>query len=486
MCITLFRFKNQEDMVSIRILFCSFLFVSFVVFGADYYVSPDGDNANPGTLEQPWRTIAFATCGGAFECPETTVNPNLLQGGDTLYLRAGTYPESGIRFVNSGTESQVIRIKNYADEQATVDGGFTEPNGLQHQPVFEIDDAHYITLDGLAIRRGLRSNIRMGYDGSATGITVTSCDLSEFVVSDNSATIYVNSGTDVITLTNNKIRDKNGVGANSAGIIIFNSGRMVIANNEIYNTTQGIYYKHSQENGLSTVIENNLIYNQDSTGLLISNAETVIRNNIISQTGGAGILLFEESASCGFLASQDMTVVHNTLVDTFRGIHLSRSRECLGAYNTTVRDNLIANFSNGEMRGLAVWPYHGYPDYNLPDESDTTFDHNLIFASGFQDPIRVIDQYYDVNDAPLNGTGNIQQEPSFIDAANNNYRLAPGSPGQNAASDGSNMGADPSQVGLERDMYWHYWQQPLQLPFETDYHPNRIIDVVEFSVFIAN
>lgn len=472
--------------MSIRIWLSSFLFVSCGVFGADYYVSPDGDNANPGTLEQPWRTVAFATCGGTFECPETAVNGNLLQSGDTLYLRAGTYTESGIRFAHSGAEGQTIRIKNYADEEAIVDGGFTAANGLQHQPVFEIDDAHYIVLQGLSIRRGLRSNIRMGYDGSATNITVKSCDLSEFVVNDNSATIYVNSGTDVIEISNNKIHDKNGEGANSAGIIIFNSGRMKIANNEIYNTTQGIYYKHSQDNGLATTIENNFIYDQDSTGMLISNAETVIRNNIILRTGGAGILLFEESASCGFLASQDMSVIHNTLVDTFRGIYVSRSRECLGAYNTLIRDNLIANFSNGEMRGLAVWPYHGFPDYNLPDESETTFDHNLIFSTGFQEPIRIINQYYDVNNTPLAGSGNIQQEPNFIDAANGDYRLAAGSPGQNAASDGTDMGADPSMVGLEGPKYWHLWREPLQLPFDTDYNPNRMIDVVEFSVLLAN
>lgn len=472
--------------MSIRIWLSSFIFVSFVVFGGDFYVSPEGDNANPGTFEQPWRTIAFATCGGAFECPETTVNPNLLQRGDTLFLRAGTYTESGIRFVNSGTENETIRIKNYGDEEAIVDGGFTAANGLQHQPVFEIDDAHHIVLEGLAIRRGLRSNIRMGYDGAATYITVKSCDLSEFVVSDNSANIYVNGGTDVITIFNNKIHDKNGEGLNSAGVIIFNSGRMVIANNEIYNTTQGIYYKHSQDNGLVTVIENNLIYDQDTIGMLISNAETVIRNNIIVGSGGTGLLLFEESASCGFLASQDISVVHNTLVGNLRGIYLSRSHECLGAYNTTIRDNLIANFTNGEMRGLAVWPYHDYPDYNLPDESETTFDHNLIFGTGFPEPIRVINQYYDVNNAPLAGSGNIQQEPHFFDATNGDYRLAAGSPGEHAASDGSDMGADPSQVGLERQMYWHYWRQPLQLPFVTDHNPNRVVDVVELSVFLEN
>ena len=465
---------------------CFFIFATFLIFGGEYYVSPDGDDANPGTFEQPWRHIAFATCGGEYGCPETVSNPNLLESGDTLFLRAGTYDESGIRMANSGTETQPIRIKNYPGEEAIVDGGFTAPDGLQHRPVFEIDNAHHIVFEGLTIRRGLRSNIRMGYDGTATHVTVRSCDLSEFVVGDNSANIYINSGTDAIVILDNVISDKNGTGLNSAGIIIFNAGTLLIANNEIYNTNHGIYYKHSQDNGLATVIENNLIYDQSSDGMLISNAETIIRNNVILNTDRAGIWIFEESASCGFLASHDVSILHNTVIDTNSGIRLSRSRECLGTYNTIVRDNLVANFTNGEMRGLAIWPYHGYPDYDLPDGSETTFDHNLVFGSGFQEPIRIINQYYDANSTPLAGEGNIQLEPSFIDLENGDYRLSDGSPGENAATDGKDMGVNTTLVGIGRQPYWMYWRQPFQLPFTIDHIPNRLVDVLDLTSFVGN
>nr|WP_243435942.1 right-handed parallel beta-helix repeat-containing protein [Acanthopleuribacter pedis] len=437
-------------------------------------------------MEQPWRTIAFATCGGTFGCPEATINPNLLQSGDTLYLRAGTYNESGIRVANAGSETQSIRITNYPGEEAIVDGGFTAPDGLAHQPVFEIDDTHHLVLEGLTIRRGLRSNIRIGYDRTATYITIKSCDMSEFVARDNSANIYINGGTDVITLLNNRLYDKNGDDGNSAGIIMFNAGRLYIANNTIFNTNQGIYYKHSQDNGLASVIENNLIYDQETMGLLVSNAETIIRHNVIFNVGGTGIWIFEESASCGFLASHDVSITHNTVIDPLRGIRLSRSRDCLGAVNTVVRDNLVAGFTNGEMRGLAIWPYHGFPDYLLPDESETTFDHNLIYGAGFGEPVRIINQYYAVDAAPLTGTGNLQQEPLFIDRGQGDYRLADGSPGKNAASDGLDMGADVNKAGAERQAFWKYWRQPIQLPFTVDHHRNRLVDVVELAAFVGN
>ncbi|MBD3292256.1 MAG: hypothetical protein GF393_04990, partial [Armatimonadia bacterium] len=45
--------------------------------GANYFVSPDGDDANPGSLAEPMRSPAVAA--------------RKLQPGDTLHFRAGTY-----------------------------------------------------------------------------------------------------------------------------------------------------------------------------------------------------------------------------------------------------------------------------------------------------------------------------------------------------------------------------------------------------------
>ncbi len=45
--------------------------------GRTYYVSPAGDNANPGTRERPWRTPGFAS--------------RQLQAGDTLIILGGRY-----------------------------------------------------------------------------------------------------------------------------------------------------------------------------------------------------------------------------------------------------------------------------------------------------------------------------------------------------------------------------------------------------------
>jgi hypothetical protein len=66
--------------------------------GSIYYVSTSGNDANPGSLSQPWQTIYKAT--------------RKVIAGDTVYIRGGTYQESNIFFA-SGTQAAPIIISGY-------------------------------------------------------------------------------------------------------------------------------------------------------------------------------------------------------------------------------------------------------------------------------------------------------------------------------------------------------------------------------------
>jgi hypothetical protein len=66
-----------------------------------YFVAPNGNDANPGTISQPYLTIQ--------KCATTVAS------GSTCYIRAGTYPETVTP--NSG-----ITISSYDGETVTVDG----------------------------------------------------------------------------------------------------------------------------------------------------------------------------------------------------------------------------------------------------------------------------------------------------------------------------------------------------------------------------
>jgi hypothetical protein len=74
------------------------------------YVSPTGDDSNPGTISAPWRTVEKA---------ETQVRP-----GDTIVLRGGDYGAFGhITYLDAdGTASAPINVVAYPGETPTFAG----------------------------------------------------------------------------------------------------------------------------------------------------------------------------------------------------------------------------------------------------------------------------------------------------------------------------------------------------------------------------
>ncbi len=78
------------------------------VTGAKYYVSASGgDDANPGTLEKPFRTISKAAA--------------IMVPGDACYIREGTYRET-VRPANSGTADKPILYSAYNNETVVISG----------------------------------------------------------------------------------------------------------------------------------------------------------------------------------------------------------------------------------------------------------------------------------------------------------------------------------------------------------------------------
>lgn len=424
--------NTNKNTILFSIIFAIFTLPQ-LAYAADYYVAETGIDANPGTQAQPWLTLRKAV--------------QTLIAGDTLYIRGGTYTGSENRDLfnrfegNSGTSGKPITIKNFPGEIPILDGGFTTISG--RKPIFDIDNKSYITLDGLTIRRGSTANIFLGRNGSATDITIRNCDLKEFVSNDNSATIYVNTNTDNIIIENNYIHDRQGTGGNAAGLIIFHTGTLLIKNNVIHDTNIGIYYKHSTDDGKITIIENNLIYNQERWAIEISRADAILRNNIIRDTPTVGILVFQESSTCDNVPGNDNQILHNTIIDVDHGIVLDKSKRCDGAVNTIVKDNLVYNFTSSSLVGLAVYPYMG------TDSSNTTFSNNLVYAPAFSTPIRVLGNKYTVASTPLSGSNNIASKPTFRGYATKDLVLQPNSPGKKAASDGTDMGANICKVGLD-------------------------------------
>ena len=74
---------------------------------SEFYVSPEGNDSNPGTQEKPFAHIQNGV--------------NRLQAGDTLWVRGGTYRER-VTFPRSGAPRQRIHVKAFAGETPLITG----------------------------------------------------------------------------------------------------------------------------------------------------------------------------------------------------------------------------------------------------------------------------------------------------------------------------------------------------------------------------
>ena len=104
--------------------------------GAEYFVSPSGSDANPGTETSPLQTVQKGL--------------DALVSGDTLYLKAGIYNER-VQIKASGSGDAFITLRNYGADLAVLDGtGLPAPDGSS--AIILIESQSNVRLSGLEVR----------------------------------------------------------------------------------------------------------------------------------------------------------------------------------------------------------------------------------------------------------------------------------------------------------------------------------------------
>ncbi len=77
------------------------------LLATDYYVSPSGNNSNPGTLVSPWQSPA-------------KVNATAFSPGDGIYFEGGQTFTAGVTLTESGSSGNPILIGSYGVGRATI------------------------------------------------------------------------------------------------------------------------------------------------------------------------------------------------------------------------------------------------------------------------------------------------------------------------------------------------------------------------------
>jgi len=263
--------------------------------GDVFYVSPAGSDANPGTVNQPWRTIGKAMAS--------------LQAGQTAYLRAGTYEENTggscnaaynkVIWTRSGTSSSPITISGYPGEeqQAIVKTAVRLAGSYEVFSNVVADRNHtYETFDS-ACTGGPNVQLYGSHD-TVSGVEVRN---------SNASGVYA-EGAAYASLIGNWIHD-NGTHYNlDHGVYWFSGPNSAIQNNIVqHNYANGIKIG---PNAQSVLVSENTVNGNGRSGVTVCGDTTynsnnnMVADNILtwngwSSGGGFGLRTYWETAGAG-------------------------------------------------------------------------------------------------------------------------------------------------------------------------------------------
>ncbi len=239
-----------------------------------HYVSPEGDDANPGTSEQPWRTIQQAL---------DTLGP-----GEQVLVTGGTYVED-LEMSRSGTAEAPITVTAQLGETVVLQPASEDGDTY---PVRFSDGAAYVRLQGFVIE---------GADGTSSTNVYFEGDAHDIELAGNEIRFSQDQGvfsertTSNLAIIGNRIHD-NGRGHvagqhQSHGMYIEGRGHL-IANNVVYDHPEGFgiqLYPALED----AIVVNNTIVRSGHSGIVIGGSDgvegIVVRNNIVAANADYGI-----------------------------------------------------------------------------------------------------------------------------------------------------------------------------------------------------
>lgn len=412
----------------------------------EFYVATTGDDANPGTLALPWRTIQHAA---------ETLPPN-----SVVLVRGGVYNERVTLGVSGTGPDERIEFRAYAGESPVIDGTGLgvpdEPNGL-----ILIVDHDWITLDGFELRQystATRWRVPVGIHvtGHASHITIRNTTVHHIETNyqgqdggdAHGIAFYGNDPTDPIdsiTIEGCELRDLK-LGSSEALVFNGNVTNFIARDNRIHDCNniaidaigfEGTSPYESTDQARAGLIERNLIWNIDSFGnpaygndrsaggIYVDGGRDVIIDRNTVHHANIGIEIASEHAG---KATSGITVTSNTVHHChYTGIAIGgydeqrgRTEDCVIA-NNTLYHNDTDETSTGELlvqfdprrvvirnNILAAGPQNLLLSNPFSQMLDVVLDDNCFSAPGGPDNAEFLwrDTPYTGWDAYRAGTGN--------------------------------------------------------------------------------
>jgi hypothetical protein len=232
--------------------------------GQPYYVSPSGSDQNPGSLDQPWKTIQKAM--------------NTLRPGETALVREGTYNEN-LLMSRAGTASAPITVAAYPGETVVLHAAATSGNTYPVQIT-----GSYFRLHGFVIENGLgTSDANVYLWGGANHIEVSGNEIRY----GQDQGVFADNTTSYLHFLGNRVHD-NGLnhvsGQHQSHAFYIEGSYDLFANNVIYNHPYGFGIQIYPANHDTVVVDNTIAASAHS-GVVVGGPGGVynitIRNNIL-------------------------------------------------------------------------------------------------------------------------------------------------------------------------------------------------------------
>ena len=343
---------------------------------SSYYVATNGDDSNPGTEAQPFRTINRGA--------------SVLSPGDTLYVRGGTYHEQVV-IPHSGTASNPITVSAYPGENPVIDGQDNIPGDWEYLVRLTGD---YIILDGLEIKNSASIGIGItgGNHNELRNLNVHHSWYNGILVIDNSSYSLV-EGCEVWWNVLENEGGTMGEGGWAIGLASRYSDYTTFRNNVVYNNWgEGISSVETEH----TTIEDNVVYDNYAINIYIMNAVyTLAQRNLVYHTGdnrwyrAPGIGLCDEEY-LGHARLSETTIVNNMILGGNGCLYFwlghpdSGLKNFLIAHNTFVNSHRITTFQiasgnhqNTRIENNIFLQEDSLPIADVANDPGLHFSHNL-------------------------------------------------------------------------------------------------------------
>ena len=284
----------------------------------DYYVSPNGNDTNAGTITDPFRSIKIGLQG--------------LEPGDTLFIKGGTYAEileshNGTNFPFGTSWENSVTVAAFPGEQVTLKGrieiGFEEPltkyvifdgitiDAMGHTSGVSIQGgSHHIRFRNVEVKNaigyagistsysadpnpggevfnefinmgvhhnGIEDNLTAGFSIKTSGNLIEYCEIYD----NSGGAIHVNGGAEGPRTKGNIFRDNRIRNNGREGITINRSDDNLIYNNMVWNNENGILVGPFGNPKGTKVYQNTVYANQKyGIGVFAGAIDTEVLNNI--------------------------------------------------------------------------------------------------------------------------------------------------------------------------------------------------------------